>query len=400
MNRRRVKITGLGFVTPAGIGKVEFLSKIQESVSRVEVIARFPEDSGPFVGAEVKGFSPGRHLSGVLTKRMPRHTQFALAGATMAISDAGMTLSDVNKADPLIIVGAALMDFGTINKGIDLILRHGPSSALPTSVSDALVSSIGASIGELVGGNTRTMTFQSACCSGLDAIGRAAELISQGEADLAICGGTEAPLHFHPMLEMKLAGLAPGNPHQPERQSRPFDRWRTTGVIGEGACIMILEAEGSPRQGYAYVEGHGFASDVRGETCSGLYDAMRLAIGNSNMRPNAIEAVSAWGPGHRLIDAAEARVLDKMFAGLLSNIPVYSIKGAIGNPLGAAGAIQTGCAALGLAHGIIPPTVNWVHPDPSCRLNLRASTRYVAHETILINAHGLSGTNSCLVLAK
>jgi len=79
---------------------------------------------------------------------------------------------------------------------------------------------------------------------------------------------------------------------------------------------------------------------------------------------------------------------------------VYSIKGAIGNPLGAAGAIQTGCAALGLAHGIIPPTVNWVHPDPSCRLNLRASTRYVAHETILINAHGLSGTNSCLVLAK
>lgn len=400
MNRRRVKITGLGFVTPAGIGKDEFLGKIQESVSRVSLITRFPEGSGGFVGAEVSSFAAGRHLAGHQTKRMPRHTQFALSAASMAIADSGMELAEVVETGPIVIVGAALMDFGTINKGIDLIVRHGPLSALPTSVSDALVSSIAQSIADLAGGRARTLTIQSACCSGLDAIGRAAELIAVGETDMAICGGTEAPLHFHPMLELKLAGLAPGNPYQPERQSRPFDRWRTTGVIGEGACMMILEAECSKRRGYAYIEGYGFSSDRIGEACSGLPEAMRLAISNANLRPRDIGAVSAWGPGHRIIDAAESKVLYDVLEGALAELPAYSIKGAIGNPLGAAAAIQAGCAALGLAHSIIPPTVNWTHPDPSCRLNLSARARYINHDAVLINAHGLSGNNSCLVLTK
>ena len=400
MNRRRVKITGLGFVTPAGIGKEEFLEKIQEPISRVGLITRFPEGSGVFVGAEVSSFSAGRHLRGHLTKRMPRHTQFAISATSMAISDAGLELSELAVARPIIVIGAALMDFGTINRGIDLIVRHGPLSALPTSVSDALVSSIGQSVAEIAGGTARSLTIQTACCSGLDAIGRAAELIAGCEADIAICGGTEAPLYFHPMLELKLAGLAPGNPHQPERQSRPFDRWRTTGVIGEGACMMILEAESSKRSGYAYIEGHGFSSDRQGEACSGLSEAMRLAISHANLRPRDIGAVSAWGPGHKIIDSAEAKALNDVLRGTLAELPAYSIKGAIGNPLGAAPAIQAGCAALGLVHGIIPPTVNWTHPDPSCRLNLSASVRYVNHDSVLINAHGLSGTNSCLVLTK
>jgi len=197
-----------------------------------------------------------------------------------------------------------------------------------------------------------------------------------------------------------VAGLAPGNSIQPERQSRPFDRWRTTGVIGEGACIMVLESESSPREGYAYVEGHGYASDSRGNVCSGLAEAIRLAIGNARMRPIDVEAVSAWGPGHRAIDEAESRVLVDMFGAKLKEIPAYSIKGAIGNPLGAAAAIQVGCAALGLKYGIIPPTVNWCHPDPACPLNLSSNVRYVTHDTSIINAHGLSGTNSCLVLSK
>ena len=110
--------------------------------------------------------------------------------------------------------------------------------------------------------------------------------------------------------------------------------------------------------------------------------------------------MSAWGPGHRLIDAAEAAVLYDVLGMTLADLPVYSIKGAIGNPLGAAAAIQAGCAALGLLHNMIPPTVNWTHPDPSCRLNLSARARYINHEAILINAHGLSGNNSCLVLTK
>lgn len=400
MKRRRVKITGLGFVTPAGTGKPDFFEKIHESISRVTLLKKLSGETGFFVAAEVQDFRSERQIEGLNSKRMPRHTQFAVVAAGQAIRDAGVPMSMLRDPATLVMIGAALMDFGAINKGIDLIIRHGPSAALPSSVASSLVSSIGASVIEMMGGGARTMSFQSACCSGLDAIGNAAQRVACGEADIAICGGTEAPLHLHPMVEMKLAGLSAGNPEYPERQSRPFDMWRTTGVIGEGSCIVVLEPESSPRPAYAFVEGHGFASDTPGEPCSGLFEAMRLASSNSNVRPSDIEAASAWGPGHKVLDAAEAQQMKKFFGKYLDDIPTYSIKGAIGNPLGAAGAIQVGCAALGIAHGVIPPTVNWRHPDPSCPLNLSRKKRFISHRNILINAHGLSGTNSCLLLSQ
>ena len=400
MKRRRVKITGLGFVTPAGIGKEEFLRQIQEPISRVVPLSRFPEEAGAFVGAEVKNFKLERYIEGANSKRMARHTQFALAAAALAVRDAGLTLPQLRDRGLLITIGSALMDFGTINKTFDLVYRNGPAGALPTSVASGLVSAIGAAVSEAVGGITRTMSLQSACCSGLDATGRAADMIATGETDIALCGGTEAPFHLHPMLELRMAGLAPGTLERPEQQCRPFDRWRTTGVIGEGACVLLLEAEESPRPGYAFVAGHGYASDAADSSCQGLLEAMRLATGNAGLRPRDIEAVSAWGPGHRVLDAAEAAVMRDFFGDSLADIPVASLKGAIGNPLGAAGAIQVGCAALGLMHGFIPPTVKWEHPDPACPLNLSAKPRYISHRNTLINAHGLSGTNACLIITR
>jgi len=400
MIRRRVKITGLGFVTPAGIGKEDFWQGILQPVSRVTASKKYPEAAGAFASAEVKGFHLETYVKGVNSKRMPRHTQFALAAAALAAEDAGLTLPKLRGKGPLIMIGATLMDFGVINKGVDIIVRKGPINALPTSVATALVSAIGAAVSEAVGGVTRTMSMQSACCSGLDAIGRASDMIANGEAEIAVCGGAEAPLYFHPMLELKLAGLAPGNPEHAERQCRPFDLWRTTGVIGEGACILILEPEESPRPGYAYVRGYGYASDPAGTSCRGMLESMRLALANSALRPSQIECISAWGPGHKVLDAAEAQMFEEFFGPALAGIPTVSLKGAVGNPLGAAGAIQVGCAALGLDRGAIPPTVNWDHPDPSCALNLSGKARYIEHQNSMVNAHGLSGTNACLVLSR
>jgi 3-oxoacyl-[acyl-carrier-protein] synthase II len=400
MKRRRVKITGLGLVTPAGIGKEAFWRGILEPVSRVAVIDRFPDEAGPFVAAEVTGFRFEDHVKGVNPKRLPRHTQLALAATMLAAADAGVELPQLRDSGAIVMIGATLMDFGVINKGVELILRKGRNNALPTSVGSALASAIGASVSDLIGGTTRSMSLQSACCSGLDAIGRSAELIANGESDFAICGGSEAPLYFHPMLELKLAGLAPGNPDRPERQCRPFDLWRTTGVIGEGACVVTMEPEESPRPGYAFVGGYGYASDPAGESCGGLSEAIRIAVANSGMRPQAIECISAWGPGHKLLDAAESRVLHRYFGDLLPGIPVVSLKGAIGNPLGAAGAIQVGAAALGLRHQAIPPTVNWEHADPACALCLSAAARYIPHANVLINAHGLTGNNAALMLTR
>jgi len=398
MKRRRVKITGIGFVTPAGIGKEAFWQGILEPVSYVAAVKRFPEEAGAFVASEVKGFRLESIVPEVSSKRMPRHTQFAVAAAHLALSDAGLSFASIRGQFPLIMVGASLMDFGSINKGVEMILRKGPIQGLPSSVFSASVSSISGAIGEIIGGTTRTQALQSACCAGADSIGRGAQMVANGETDIALCGGTESPLYFHPMLELKMAGLASNNADFPERQCRPFDLWRTTGVIGEGSCVLLLEPEQSPRPAYAYIEGYAFASDSADHTGSGLYDAIRLAIANSHLRTKDIGHISAWGPGHKLIDLAEAEALASVFGNRLLEIPAVSIKGAIGNPLGAGGAIQVGCAALSMRNCIIPPTVNWEYPDPNCPLNLSSRSRHLDFDSALINAHGLSGTNSCLVL--
>jgi 3-oxoacyl-(acyl-carrier-protein) synthase len=217
---------------------------------------------------------------------------------------------------------------------------------------------------------------------------------------LVLAGGTEAPIYMHPMLELKAAGLAPATTENAPHLGRPFDLWRTTGVIGEGACMLVLESDESPRPGYADVEGFGFASDHNGDLCHGLLPSMLTALANARCKAEQIDSINAWGPGHRDIDAAEAQMLQQVFGERLGAIPSYSIKGAIGNPFGAAGAIQTATAALGLRDGIIPPTVNWERRDPGCPLNLSSEPRWISCENALVNAHGISGANSCLVLRR
>ncbi len=400
MKRRRVKITGIGPVTPAGTGREAFAAGINAPVSRIREYKGFArQGAGAFVAAEVEG--PGLEPLGLGgAKRLPRHTQFALAGAVLAAADAGLGLDQLRDRSPLITVGASLMDFGVMNRIMETILRKGPAFGLPSAVFNSSVSAISGAIAELVGGGTRTLALQSACCSGLDAIGHAAHSIATGEAEIALCGGTEAPLHFHPMIELKMAGLTPDSAEMPERICRPFDRWRTTGVISEGACILVLEPEESPRPGYAYVDGYAYATDPAEQPVAGLADAIRLTLANAGRRQHEVECINAWGPGHKLVDRAEARVLQTLFGARLAEIPAVSIKGAIGNPLGAGGAIQTAAAALALCSGVIPPTVNWQFPDPDCPLNLSAAARHVAHDVTLVNSHGLSGTNACLLLSK
>jgi 3-oxoacyl-(acyl-carrier-protein) synthase len=397
--KRRVKITGLGFITPAGIGRASFEKGILESRSHVAQIKRFPEEAGPFVASEVKRFNVGDYFQNHGTKRMPRHTQFGLVAAKLALADAGISRETVTALNPVVITGTSLMDSEVINKTIENVARRGPRFALARVVFQGPVASISASIADLLGG-ARTMSLQSACCSGSDAIGHAAALVANGESDLAVCGGTEAPIYYHPMLELKMAELSPATAERPEQLSRPFDLWRTTGVIGEGACLLILEPESSPRPGYAYVKGYSFGTDPGNQPGEGLFTAIRLCLANAGVKASQVDMISAWGPGHRQIDAIEARILREVFDDELDQVPTVSIKGAIGNPFAAAGAIQVGCAALGLRGSFMPPTVNWRYPDPACKLNLSPHPRYLPFNLALVNAHGLSGTNSSILLQR
>ncbi len=399
MKRRRVKITGIGFVTPAGIGKEAFRAGILKSRSYVVPVKRFPEEAGEFVAAEVLGFNVSDYFDTPAYGRLPRHTQFALVATKLALRDAGLNPSDVGNLNPIVVTGTSLMDSEIVNKTIENVAKKGPRFALSRVVFQGPVSSITAGVASLFGGG-RTLSLQSACCSGSDAIGHAAAMVANGEGDIAICGGTEAPIYYHPMLELKMAGLSPASAERPEQLSRPFDMWRTTGVIGEGACILVLEPESSPRPGYAFLSGYSFASDHDEKLGDGLFQAIQQSLANAQLKPSDVDTISAWGPGHREIDAAEAKAITEVFGSNINSIATVSIKGAIGNPFGAAGAIQVGCAALGMRESFLPPTVNWRHPDPECNLNLSSAARFMDSRVALINSHGLSGTNSALVLRR
>jgi 3-oxoacyl-(acyl-carrier-protein) synthase len=244
------------------------------------------------------------------------------------------------------------------------------------------------------------MTLQNSCCAGLDAVGYAANAVASGEAELAICGGTEAPLHRCPILELRAAGLTPPTTEMPELFARPFDLWRTTGVVSEGACMFVLEPEESPRPGYCYVSGYGFANDSPFSECSGISESARLALASANVRATDVDLISAWGPGHLTIDLGEAGALKDVFGALLNTIPTFSIKGAIGSALGAAPAIQIAAAALAIRFGVLPPTVNWTRPDPSCPLGLASKRRHLESKVALVNAHGVGGVNSCMILRQ
>jgi 3-oxoacyl-(acyl-carrier-protein) synthase len=399
MKRRRVKITGIGFVTPAGIGRDAFSAGILSGKSFVDPITRFPQDAGPFVAAEVPRFNVNEFIEDPAVGKLPRHTQFALVASRLALQDAKIDRTSVALLDPLVATGTSLMDSEVINKTIENVALKGPRFGLARVVFHGPVASVAAAVADQIGG-VRTMSLQSACCSGIDAIGYASEVVSTGGADLALCGGAEAPIYFHPMLELRMAGMSPSTAERPDQLCRPFDLWRTTGVIGEGACMVVLEPEFSPRKGYAFVEGHSFATDPEGSIGPGLKKALELCLGNAQMRAEEIDMISCWGPGHREIDAMEARVLTEIFGDRILRMPAVSIKGAIGNPFAAAGAIQVGCASLGLMQGFVPPTVNWKRPDPFCNLGLSGSARFVDLNKVLVTAHGISGTNSGLILSK
>jgi len=398
--RRRVKITGIGPVTPAGIGREEFFRGINEPVSRVRPITRFDPAAGAFVGAEIPDFDLKKYLPSENIKRLPRHNQFALAAAILALADAGLSVEDLAGKHPIIVTGTTLMDFESVSKTVEFVAKKGPRYGLASAVNQALAISIADCIASHLVTPARTLSLQTACCSGMDALGQGADFIANGQSDFVICGGSEAPLYYHPMLELGMAELSPKTDVSPTEICRPFDLWRTTGVFGEGAAIFVLEPEESPRPGYAFISGYGYANDHVDHIDTGWNSAMCLALANAKRTIREIDFISAWGPGHKRIDATEAYALKKLFGDILNEIPVTSIKGSIGSPMAAAGAIQVASTALAMKHGIIPPTVNWTTPDPDCPLNLSARFRRIQSNIALINGHGIAGNNSCLIVER
>lgn len=401
MKRRRVKITGIGPVTPAGVGRDAFWQGILEPVSRVRPFTGLGPEYGPIVAGYLEHFDISRHIDRArLPKGVSRQAMFAIAGTALALADAGLHDAEIAEARTAIVTGSSLMDFGGLMSSIDAVYRKGAKFAHGRTVQSVGVGSVASAINHAFGFNARSVGISNQCSSGMDAIGYGASLVATGEAEIVLCGGAEAPLHRTPLLELRAAEIIAETEELANRQARPFDLWRNTGVIGEGSAMFILEPENSPRRGYSYVAGYAFSNDHRDKICSGLLEAGRTAIGHAGISMRDIEVLSAWGPGDTCVDRGEADAMKLLFAGRLDEKAAFSNKGAIGSALGAAPAIQIAAAALSQRTGLIPPTVNWEYPDPDCPFHLSKTPMAVCHRTTLVNSHGVGAVNSSMILER
>ncbi len=408
--RNRVVVTGLGVVAPNGIGKEAFWQSLVEGRSGIGPITLFDASDHPCrIAGEVKDFNPQRYFSanGSL-KRMARQCQFALAATHMALADASLPEDDLAPSRPvplLIGIGCAAMD--VIEEGMTRLLERGPSRVPTHTVQAGQPHHAASTVAQHLPLVTQAVTISSACAAGLDAIGMATDMVRRGKADVAICGGTDAPINPMTYACLAKSGLLTTRCNDnPQQASRPFDAEPDSGVISEGAGIVVLEnlEYALARGATPYMEILGYATHVDSDldvSGSGFDAAMEEALANASCHPADINYISAHGPGHPVMDHIETIMIKKVFGRCAYTIPISSIKGVTGNPLSAAGAMQVIACALMMRTDTVPPTTNLDTPAPDCDLDYvpgRARRLHVMRA--LINSHGLGGGNSALVVKR
>ena len=410
MNKRnRVVITGMGVLAPNGIGLEAFWKSILAAKSGIGPITLF--DASNFksrIAGEVKNFDPFDHIEAELRPhRMARHTQFAYAAAMMALSDAGLDIHNLELPSPTpVVIGVSTSALDVIESVSEAVRGGRPNRAPTTSAAAGIPQAAANAIADRLGACANAVTVSSACPSGMDAIADAAAMIRSGEADLAIAGGADAPITPIIIASFIAGGLSSLRNEEPERASRPFDLARDSGVISEGAGVFILEnlerAEARGVRRYVELGGYGKQRDLNPERPgSGLEHSMKLALANTGCSEKNIDYISAYGPGHPVLDAAEVQIIKKVFGDRAYSIPVSSIKGVTGNALAASGPFQIIACALAIRDHLIPPTANYEVADPTCDLDFVPNrSRKARLNSTLVNVRGLGGGASSMVLTR
>ncbi|MEY2439962.1 MAG: hypothetical protein QOI34_1347 [Verrucomicrobiota bacterium] len=409
MTRNRVVITGIGVIAPNGIGLRAFWDSLLAARSGIGPITLFdPSELKSQIAGEVKGFIAQDHIEPELRpKRMARHTQFAYAAAMMALRDAKLEISnaDLPSFSP-VVVGVSTSALDVIERVFTDSDRNGFEGISPIALGASKPQAAANVIADRIGAGAHAATVSSACPSGLDAVAIAAGMIRSGEAELAIAGGADAPITKHGLASFIATGLSSCRNDEPQRASRPFDRDRDSGVISEGAGMFVLEnlERAQARNAPIYLEISGYATQRDRDPQipgSGLVDAMRLALANANRTINDVDYISAYGPGHPILDAAEVRYIKEVFGDRAYSIPISSIKGVTGNPLAAGGPLQIAACALSFRDQLIAPTANLENPDPVCDLDfVPGRARKAKLNCILMNVRGLGGSASSLVVNR
>ena len=408
---RRVVITGIGLVTPLGIGTRKTWDALVNGRSGIGRITHFDaSEHASQIAAEVKDFHPEEYFEAKQVKTLDLFVQYALAAAEMAFQDSGLEI-DESEADRVgVITGCGMGGLPTIEHYHGILLKKGPRRITPFLIPRIIPNMASGHISMRFNAKGPNLALTTACAAGTHAVGEAFRSIAYGDCDLAITGGTESvvcPLAVGGFSSMK--ALSTRN-EDPQAASRPFDRDRDGFIIAEGSGMVILEeldhALARGANIYAEMAGYGQSSDAYHiaappENGEGGARCMQRALNDAGMNPEDIDYINAHGTSTPLNDRCETKAVKTVFGGHAYKLCLSSTKSMTGHMLGGAGGIEAAFTALTLQLGIIPPTINLENPDPDCDLDYVPNTaRELTVKTAMSNSFGFGGTNAVIIMKR
>jgi 3-oxoacyl-[acyl-carrier-protein] synthase II len=409
--KRRVVVTGLGLITPLGTGIQKTWEGICKGASGIDRITSFDTSEFPVqIAGEVKDFNAEDFIERKEIKKMDVFIQYALSAGSMAIEDAGLKITEENADRVGVIVGAGIGGIQTIERYHSVLLENGQRRISPFFIPMLITNLAAGQISMRFGARGPNSCVTTACAAGTHAIGDSFKIIQRGDADAMIAGGSESaitPLTIAGFANMR--ALSSRN-DSPQKASRPFDVERDGFVIAEGAGIIVLEelevALARRAKIYAEVIGYGMTADAYHMTAPdpegrGVVNCMRVALRDAGIAPEAVNYINAHGTSTPYNDKHESSAIKHVFGEHVHQLAVSSTKSMTGHLLGAAGGVEAAFCALALSEGIVPPTINYEHPDPECDLDYVPNhARHIDLENVISNSFGFGGTNACIVLKK
>jgi len=408
---RRVVITGLGPVTPIGIGKTAFWDALTRGESGADRVDDLIDLTGidVLIGCPIRSFDPKNYMDPKRARRLDRSTQFAIAAASLAVSDAGIDPVVLSDDRTGVVAGTGIGGLETLEENLETIREKGARRISPFFVPRMMPN---ASAGEVsIEHGLRGVNFGvvSACASGAHAIALSYELILSGLLDRALAGGSEAVLRPVTYAGFARIGAVSKRNDEPKRASRPFDRDRDGFVMGEGAGYLVIESlESAAERGahiYAEIVGSGMTGDASHITApcedgDGAYRAMRMAIERAGLQPDDIQYVNAHGTSTQLNDKAETIAVKRALGDVAHRVKISSTKSQTGHLIGAAGSVEAIATVLSMENGFIPATLNYENPDPDCDLDYTPESLTQPIRIALSNSFGFGGQNACLAFVR
>ena len=403
----RVVVTGMGVVSPCGIGVDAFWDSIIHCKSGIGPITRFDASDFPVkIAGEVKNFDLRDYFGPKCRPhRYSNQTQFGLVACQQALEQAGLTTEALKKEDVIpVILGVASSATHLVEEGVDVLKRRGAAKT-PLTVRSIPPAATAGALSHFFGFHISSTTISSCCPSGLDAVCDAAKLIQEGRADLVVTGSVDSyvtPITVAGFSAIKLTSAS--NDFSPEQISRPFDKHRTGSVFSEGSGFLVLERLDSALARGAtplieIVSGARVTDSVDGIVLDGLSKSMDFALKDAGVYPSQVDYICANALSHVEMDLLEVQMIKEVFGECASCIPISSIRGVMGHTMASSGIMQLVACALAMKHQLIPPTANLTHPDPECDLDhVPLKPRSAKVNIAIANCHGLAAENSTLLM--